>query len=124
MLAGRPRITGCSLKRWYTVTAPGLRGETRQSGLEISESSIACPWAVQAGVKPVIPPKSNRTEQREYDQGRYKARHLIESFFAKLKHDRALATRYGKRAVNFLDAVYLAFWHMAQLMTRPRTTYK
>lgn len=60
-----------------------------------------------AGVKIVIPPKSNRTEPREYDKDLYKARHLIENFFAKLKQSRAIATRYDKRAANFLGAVYL-----------------
>ena len=56
----------------------------------------------------VIPPKSNRKIQREYDQELYKARHLIENFFAKLKQYRAIATRYDKTARNFLAAVHLA----------------
>lgn len=37
----------------------------------------------------------------------YKARHLIENFFAKIKQFRAIATRYDKRALNFLAAVFL-----------------
>jgi transposase len=36
------------------------------------------------------------------------ARHLIENFFAKLKQYRARATRYDKRRVYFLGAIYLA----------------
>lgn len=32
----------------------------------------------------------------------------IENFFALLKQYRAIATRYDKRAVNFLGAIYLA----------------
>lgn len=56
----------------------------------------------------VIPPKSNRTVTRTYDEDLYKARHLIENFFAKLKQCRAIATRYDKRAANFLGAIYLA----------------
>jgi transposase len=56
----------------------------------------------------VIPPKRNRTAPREYDKALYKARHLIENFFAKLKQYRAIATRYDKRAANFLGAIYLA----------------
>jgi len=56
----------------------------------------------------VIPPKSTRTTKRYYDQALYKARHLIENFFAKLKQFRAIATRCDKRAVNFLGAVYLS----------------
>jgi transposase len=56
----------------------------------------------------VIPPKSNRKAQRRYDKDLYKARHLIENFFAKLKQYRAIATRYDKTAQNFLGAIYLA----------------
>lgn len=56
----------------------------------------------------VIPPKSNRKEQRDYDQQAYKWRHLIENFFAKLKQYRAIATRYDKTASNFLGAIHLA----------------
>lgn len=59
------------------------------------------------GKTAVIPPKRNRTTQREYDKHLYKARHLIENFFAKLKQYRAIATRYDKRATNFLGAIYL-----------------
>ncbi|BAU10036.1 putative transposase [Leptolyngbya sp. NIES-3755] len=60
------------------------------------------------GKTAVIPPKRNRKQQRNYDKELYKARHLIENFFAKLKQYRAIATRYDKRAVNFLGAIYLA----------------
>lgn len=62
----------------------------------------------QMGKTAVIPPKRNRTHPREYDKELYKARHLIENFFAKLKQFRAIATRYDKRAKNFLGAIYLA----------------
>ncbi len=33
---------------------------------------------------------------------------LIENFFARLKHYRAIATRYDTRTANFLGAIYLA----------------
>jgi transposase len=61
-----------------------------------------------AGKNVVIPPKSNRKSPRDYDRHLYKARHLIENFFAKLKQFRAIATRYDKTARNFLAAVHLA----------------
>lgn len=60
------------------------------------------------GCEVVIPSKSSRKKPREYDQYLYKARHLIENFFARLKQYRAIATRYDKRASNFLGAIYLA----------------
>ena len=56
----------------------------------------------------VIPSKSNRKAQRQYDKELYKARHLIENFFCKLKQFRAIATRYDKLARNFLAGVLLA----------------
>ena len=62
----------------------------------------------QAGKATVIPPKANRKTPRPYDRDLYKARHLIENFFAKLKQYRAIATRYDKRAVHFLGAIHLA----------------
>lgn len=62
----------------------------------------------QAGKTFVIPPRSNRKNPRAYDRELYKARHLIENFFARLKQFRAIATRYDKTARNFLAAIYLA----------------
>ncbi len=63
---------------------------------------------IAAGKIPVIPPKSNRKTPRDFDKEMYKARHLIENFFCKLKQFRAIATRYDKTARNFLAAIYLA----------------
>ncbi len=62
----------------------------------------------KVGKTAVTPPRSSRRESREYDRHLYKARHLVENFFAKLKQYRGIATRYDKRAVNFLGPVYLA----------------
>ena len=59
-----------------------------------------------AGKTVVIPPKRNRKVQRHYDKTLYKARHLIENFFCKLKQFRAIATRYDKTSKNFLAAIY------------------
>lgn len=61
-----------------------------------------------AGKTPVIPPKHSRKAQRAYDRDLYKERHLIENFFCRLKQFRAIATRYDKRASNFLAGVYAA----------------
>jgi transposase len=61
-----------------------------------------------AGKTIVIPPKSNRKARRPFDKEVYKARHLIENFFCKLKQFRAIATRYDKTARNFLAAIHLA----------------
>ena len=60
-----------------------------------------------AGKTAVIPPRSNRRNQRAYDKAAFKARHLIENFFCNLKKFRAIATRYDKTARNFLAAIHL-----------------
>ena len=59
-----------------------------------AEERVLMPLA-QAGKTAVIPPKGNRKEPRPYDKDLYKARHLIENFFARLKQFRAIATRYA-----------------------------
>ena len=61
-----------------------------------------------AGKTAVIPSTRNRKIQRTYDKEIYKARHLIENFYCKLKQFRAIATRYDKTARNFLAAIHLA----------------
>lgn len=61
-----------------------------------------------AGKTAVIPPKRNRKTPRPFDKDIYKARHLIENFYCRLKQFRAIATRYDKTARNFLAAIHLA----------------
>jgi transposase len=58
-------------------------------------------------ITPVIPPKANRKTKRECDFALYRERNLIERFFNKIKHFRAIATRYDKLARNFLAALQL-----------------
>jgi transposase len=50
----------------------------------------------------------NRVKHFPFDAGLYKARNLVERFFNKLKHFRAIATRYHKPDDNYLASVELA----------------
>jgi transposase len=61
----------------------------------------------QRAITPVIPPKANRKVKRDCDFALYRERNLVERFFNKIKHCRAIATRYDKLARNFLAAVHL-----------------
>ena len=61
----------------------------------------------QRAITPVIPPKANRNVKRDCDFVLYRERNLVERFFNKIKHYRAIATRYDKLAQNFLAAVQL-----------------
>ena len=56
----------------------------------------------------MIPPKANRKVPRSCDFVLYCERNLVERFFNKLKHFRAIATRYDKRDDNFLASVQIA----------------
>jgi len=62
----------------------------------------------QMGAEPVIPPKSNRKEQREYDEELYKERHLVECFIGKLKQYRRCFSRFDKLARNYLSFLHFA----------------
>jgi transposase len=62
----------------------------------------------ERSITPVIPPKANRKVPRACDFALYCERNLIERFFNKLKHFRAIATRYDKLAKIFLAGVQLA----------------
>ena len=57
-------------------------------------------------VEAVIPLKSNQKEPWEFDQDKYRWRHMIENFFAKLKQYWGITTRYDKRACAFLGAIH------------------
>ena len=59
------------------------------------------------GMRPVIPPRKNRKEPREYDKHLYRQRHRVENAFLLLKQWRGIATRYAKRLSSFLAAAQI-----------------
>jgi transposase len=63
------------------------------------------------GSAAVIPPRRNRIQQRDVDWHLYGARGLVEWFWSKIKQYRRVATRYEKKAQNFL-----AFAQVASIM--------
>ncbi len=87
---------------------PGMAADTLIADKAFDADDRVIAPLIAAGKAVVIPPKANRRVARAYDKHLYKARHLIENFFAKLKQFRAIATRYDKTAQNFLGAIHLA----------------
>ena len=61
-----------------------------------------------AGAEPCIPPRKNRVHPIEYDRHLYHERNVVERYFARIKQYRRVATRYDKKAANFLGFVWLA----------------
>ena len=68
---------------------------------------------LEIGTKPVIPPKKNAKNPREYDEWLYRERHLIECFINKIKHFRRVFSRFDKlanRYLGFLQFVSALIW--------------
>ena len=63
-------------------------------------------WAKGKAV--VIPSRATNRQRREYDRNLYKARHLIENFFARLKENRGIAMRSCKTDQSFKAFISLA----------------
>lgn len=58
---------------------------------------------------PIIPSRlGNNTPNPHYDLNIFRARHVIENLFAKIKQFRCVATRYDKLARNYASVLYLA----------------
>lgn len=63
---------------------------------------------VRKGAEPCIPPRSNRIEEIVYDRHLYKERNVVERYFGRIKLYRRVATRFDKKAANYLGFVWLA----------------
>jgi len=59
------------------------------------------------GALAVIPSKSNARQPVPHDVNLYRKRNIVERFFCKMKDMRRLATRFEKKAQNFLSMVQL-----------------
>ena len=59
------------------------------------------------GAMVVIPVRSNRNQQREYDYHWYKDRNLVARFFNKIKQFRRIARPYEKLDRNFMSMLNL-----------------
>ena len=55
----------------------------------------------------VIPSKSNERRRPGFDRAAYRARNRVERLFNRLKQFRRIATRYEKRAVNYLAMLHV-----------------
>ncbi len=67
--------------------------------------------ALDLGMAPVVPPKSNRVEPWAYDRALYKKRNEIERLFRRLKGFRRIFSRFEK-----LDVLFIGFLHFALIV--------
>jgi transposase len=67
------------------------------------------------GIGAVIPTRTNQRRRSGFDRGAYAQRNRVERCVNRLKQFRRVATRYEKRACNYLAMVKLAaalIWFM------------
>ncbi len=80
-------------------------------GAFVGDRAFDADWLLEdlegRGAEAVIPARRNRTVPREHDREMYGWRHLVDSFFAKIKEFRAIATRYDRTAASFAAGIHL-----------------
>ena len=88
-------------------------------GALLADKAFDADWLLQdldeRGATAVIPPKSNRKVQRNYDAHMYKWRHLVENYFARIKGFRGIATGYDKTGTS-----YAANWYLCAMIVASR----
>ena len=118
---GRPvglRLTGGQVHDTRQVSALISRGAIRRIGRgrprlrptklvgDKAYSSRSIRLALRRrGITPVIPTKANERRQPDFDREAYRQRNIIERLINRLKNFRRIATRYEKRAVNYLAMI-------------------
>ena len=72
------------------------------------DSDILRETLAERGAKANIKPMPNRVNIPKFNKKLYRKRNLVERFFNKIKHFRAIATRFEKHDANYLALVKLA----------------
>ena len=112
------RGLGCPVR---IVLTPGQAGDAPQAHALMQDQPAAvviADAAYDAGhirdaiaakqAEAVIPCNPSRARRLPFDKHTYKARHLVECCFSKLKQFRRVATRYEKTAQNYRAVVTVA----------------
>ena len=73
--------------------------------------------AIDLGMKPCVPPKSNRKAPWDYDAELYKQRNMVERFFRRIKRFRRIQTRYEK-----LDLMFRSVFLVVMILSSSRVS--
>ena len=87
---GRPRLRPRRAAGDKSYSSPTARGQLRRRH-----------------IRAVIPSKSNQRRQPNFDRAAYRRRNLVERLINRLKQFWRIATRYEKRAANYLAMVHI-----------------
>ena len=105
-------LAGGRVKRTGPDGRPG-RGQPRRRPAKLAgDKGYSFPSARRLlrrrGIAAVIPTKSDQRRLPGFDRAAYRGRNQVERSVGRLKQFRRVATRYDKRAVNYLTWVTLA----------------
>lgn len=99
MEQGAVRQAGCGRPRLRPKRVVGDKG--------YSSSKIRC-YLRRRGIRYSIPRKDNEKHRGKFDKALYRQRNQVERCFNRLKQFRRIATRYEKKAENYLAMLTLA----------------
>jgi transposase len=101
--AFEPLMEGGPLKRWRRGRP--RRRPRRVCGDKANSNRRIRRWLRKHGIRVTIPHKQNERRRGRFDKSLYKLRARVEQLINRLKQFRRIATRYEKRAANYLGMV-------------------
>jgi transposase len=105
-------LDGGAVKRTGRDGRPGRGRPRRRPAKLVGDKGYAFGSARRLlrrrGIAAVIPAKSDQRRRPSFDRVAYRGRNRVERSVGRLKQFRRVATRYDKRAVNYLAWVTLA----------------
>ena len=100
-------LMGQGVVKWVGRGRPQLRPK-RVLGDKAYSSRKIRHYLKRRGIGYTIPRRSDETRTEPFNRALYKERNYVERAINRLKQFRRVATRYEKRAVNFLEMITLA----------------
>ena len=105
-------LDGGVVKRTRPDGRPGRGRPRKRPAKLVGDKGYSFPSARRLlrrrGISAVIPTKSDQRRRSSFDRDAYRGRNRVERSVGRLKQFRRVATRYDKRAVNYLAWVTLA----------------
>lgn len=86
---------------------PRLRPKRVSGDKGYSSGKIRC-YLRRRGIRITIPRKDNERRRGKFDKALYRQRNRVERCFNRLKQFRRIATRYEKKAENYLAMLTIA----------------
>lgn len=99
-------VSDCTVAPELIVRLPEAEAIIADKGYDSEQIRAAIE---SQGARPVIPKRRNSVKGNDdLDKGSYRYRHLVENAFARLKHYRAVASRFDKLKRNYESVVAMA----------------